>query len=81
MDTALRVFSLVGSEMGGKSSGKEFPVLRQSRDKRTGLWKSPPQKTKHLQRLMPSPELSRLYEEGPLIEDRERKERATPHDG
>jgi|GEM_PF-6191225 hypothetical protein len=37
-----------------------------------------PQKTKHLQRLMPSPELSRLYEEGPLIEDGDRKEKQRP---
>ena len=41
LDTALRVFSFVGLGMGGKSWGKEFPVLRQSGDRRTALEEAP----------------------------------------
>ena len=80
MDTALRVFSFVGLGMGGKSSGKEFPVLRQSRDKRTGLEEAP--RRRNISRgPYRATELSLLYEEDHLIEDGDREEKATPHDG
>jgi hypothetical protein len=66
--------------MGGKSSGKEFPALRQSRDRRTALEEAPRRRNTSRGSYRAT-ELSLLYEEDPLVEDRERKEKATPHDG
>ena len=81
MDTALRVFSFVGLGMGGKFMGEGVSRFKTEWGQKDCAGRSP-QKTKHLQRLIPrATELSLLYEEDPLIEDRERKERATPHDG
>ncbi len=64
LDTALRVFSFVGLGMGGKSWGKEFPVLRQSGDKRTALEEAPRRRNTSRGSYRAT-ELSLLYEGAP----------------
>lgn len=81
MDTALRVFSFVGLGMGGKFMGEGVSRFKTEWGQKDCAGRSP-QKTKHLQRLIPrATELSSLYEEDHLIEDGDREEKATPHDG
>ena len=53
MDTALRVFSFVGLGMGGKFMGEGVSRFKTEWGQKDCAGRSP-QKTKHLQRLIPS---------------------------